>query len=53
MKKTVIVSCRTLERELCSVMKETGAEMPVYFLPQQLHSDPKELTAYLKNLIDS
>lgn len=53
MDKSVIISCRTLEKEVMAVIEETGCNYPVYFLPLGLHSDPKKLREYIQNLIDS
>ena len=52
MPKTVILSCPTLRGELISAMREASSEAIVYFMPQRLHSDPKELHAYLQDKID-
>ena len=53
MDKCIIISCRTLEKELMNIIQETGCSYPVYFLPQDLHSDPNQLREYIQNLIDS
>lgn len=53
MEKCVIISCRTLEKEVMTVIGETGCSYPVYFLPLGLHSDPNKLREYIQNLIDS
>lgn len=52
MEQCAIISCRTLKKELMAVIEETGCPYPVYFLPQQLHSNPNALREYLQNLID-
>lgn len=53
MEKCVIISCRTLEKEVMTVVGEIGCSFPVYFLPLGLHSDPNKLREYIQNLIDS
>ena len=52
MPKTVILSCPTLRGELTSAMAEASSEAIVYFMPQRLHSDPKELHDYIQDMID-
>ena len=52
MPKTVILSCPTLRGELTAALAEASSEAIVYFLPQRLHSDPKELHAYVQDMID-
>ena len=52
MPKTVILSCPTLRGELQAALTEASSEAVVYFLPRTLHSDPKELHAYLQDKID-
>lgn len=49
---TVIISCRTLERELLAALAEAGAATPVYFLPEELHNSPAKLHEYLQDLLD-
>ena len=51
--KQVILSCPTLKKEIQHLLAEYKLDMPVYFLPKRLHSDPKELAEYLQNTIDS
>lgn len=53
MEKCIIISCRTLENELMTVIRQTKYHYPVYFLPLGLHSDPNKLREYIQNLIDS
>lgn len=53
MAKCVILSCPTLKKELLQCLQVSGCDYPVYFLPQRLHSSPKELHEYLQNMIDS
>ena len=52
MAKTVILSCPTLKGELTSALAEASSEAIVYFMPQRLHNDPKELRAYVQDMID-
>ena len=52
MAKTVILSCPTLKGELTSALAEASSEAIVYFMPQRLHSDPKELHDYMQDMID-
>ena len=53
MKQTIILSCPTLKRELQTAIESHAAEAAVYFLPRHLHNDPKELSRYLQDMIDS
>ena len=53
MKQTIILSCPTLKRELQTAIGSHAAEAAVYFLPRHLHNDPKELSRYLQDMIDS
>lgn len=53
MKNRVIISCRTLEREIQAAMKETGNSCLVYFLPLKYHVAPKEMAVELQRIIDS
>lgn len=52
MKKQIIITCPTLSRELEKAMKEAKVSYPIHFLPQRLHSNPKELHIHLQKLID-
>lgn len=52
MEKCVIISCPTLKGELTTVMKESKCPYPVFYLPQQLHSNPNELRDYVQNMIN-
>lgn len=49
----VILSCPTLKKELQWALSANHCNHPVCFLPQRLHSSPKELCEYLQNMIDS
>lgn len=53
MPKTIILSCPTLKWELESVMETNSSDAAVYYLPQHLHNDPRELQRYLQDTIDS
>lgn len=53
MKQAIILSCPTLKRELQTAIGSHAAEAAVYFLPRHLHNDPKELSRYLQDMIDS
>lgn len=44
---TTIISCKTLEAELCAAMKETGVNYPVLWLESGLHNTPKKLNRRL------
>ena len=52
MPKTVILSCPTLMEELKTALAAASSEAVVYFIPRQLHSDPKKLHEYLQDMID-
>ena len=53
MKKSVLLSCPTLKRELLQAARENGFSYPIYFLPSQLHSSPENLREYLQQRIDA
>lgn len=53
MNQTIIISCPTLKGELQHVLEEHQCNVPVYYLPQQLHNEPPKLKKYLQNLIDN
>ena len=53
MKKSVLLSCPTLKRELLQAARENGFSYPIYFLPPQLHSRPENLREYLQQRIDA
>ena len=53
MKKRVIAACHAIEKELQYVMKIENCTDPVHLLDQCLHSDPKEMNAYLQDWINS
>ncbi len=52
MSNKVVISCRTLEREIQAAMKETGSSYLVYYLPARLHTVPKEMAVELQKIID-
>lgn len=52
MSNKVVISCRTLEREIQAAMKETGSSYLVYFLPSRLHTAPQEMAVELQKIID-
>ena len=52
MPKTIILACPTLRQELQKAISLHDSGSPVYFLPRQLHNDPKELYRYLQDKID-
>ena len=51
--KNVIISCLTLEKEINMVIKNENTDMPVHYLPYELHSSPEKLHSHLQSLIDS
>lgn len=50
--KSIILSCPTLKGELLSAIKAHNADIPVRFLPKELHRDPKYLHEYVQKTID-
>lgn len=52
MSNKVVISCRTLEREIQAAMRETGSSYLVYYLPCRLHTVPQEMAAELQKIID-
>lgn len=52
MERKIILSCPTLKRELEKAVEEAGFAGEVRFIPQSLHSSPKELRKYLQETID-
>ena len=52
MERKIIVSCPTLKKELEKAVEEAGFAGEVCFIPQSLHSSPKELRKYLQDMID-
>lgn len=51
--KTLILACPTIKAELYHAMKDCKYEADIFFMPKELHSDPKLLKEYLQNKIDS
>ena len=51
--KSLIISCRTLERELRAALAEAKADIPVIFLPEELHNSPPKLHDYVQEVVDS
>lgn len=52
MKRRVIAACHAIEKELLTVMENENCHDPIHFLDQCLHSEPREMNAYLQNWID-
>ena len=52
MAETVIFACPTLRYELEEALREHSSRMRVEYLPQKLHSEPKEMHDYLQQKID-
>ena len=50
--KSVILSCPTLKGELLAVLAEHNVDIPVIFLPKELHRDPKYLHQFVQKTID-
>ena len=50
--KTVVLSCRTLEDEVCAALEKSGMDYPVVWLESGLHNVPKKLTARLQEELD-
>lgn len=53
MNQTIIISCPTLKGELQHALAAHQCNVPVYYLPQQLHNEPPKLREYLQTLIDN
>lgn len=51
--KSVILSCPTLRGELLAALASHKADVPVHFMPYQLHNDVKFLHEYVQKMIDS
>lgn len=49
--KRIILSCPTLEKELRSLLPDSGTDQ-IIFLPSHLHSSPRDLRKYLQSIID-
>ncbi|MBR6114198.1 MAG: DUF1638 domain-containing protein [Oscillospiraceae bacterium] len=50
--KTVVVACRTLERELTRAMEETGCAFEAVYIESGLHERPKKLAKTLQETLD-
>lgn len=48
----VIISCKTLQRELLSVMKKLDCRYPIVWLDSGLHNVPKKLNAIIQQHLD-
>ena len=51
--KSIILSCPTLKKELLAALASHNSEIPVHFMPYQLHNDVKYLHEYVQKMIDS
>lgn len=51
--KSIILSCPTLKGEILATLSEHNADVPVFFLPKELHRDPKYLHEYVQKTIDN
>ena len=49
---TIIFACSTLRKELLAAMKENNNHTPIFFLPREVHTDPKFLHTYVQDKID-
>ena len=50
--KTVVVACRTLQRELSAVMAETGCGFETVYIESGLHERPQKLRRTLQEVLD-
>lgn len=50
--KTCIIACRTIEEELSCAMRESGVELPVFWLESGLHNVPKKLHKVVQETIE-
>lgn len=51
--KSIILSCPTLRGELLAALDAQNADIPVHFMPYELHGDIKYLHEYVQKMIDS
>ncbi|MBQ7318249.1 MAG: DUF1638 domain-containing protein [Phascolarctobacterium sp.] len=51
--KAIILSCPTLRGELLTALTVHNADIPVHFMPYELHGDIKYLHEYVQKMIDS
>jgi len=50
--RTQIISCKTIQKEVEIVIRETGCSYPVSWVDSGLHNVPKKLNAALQELLD-
>ncbi len=51
--KSIILSCPTLKGELLAALAAHNADIPVHFMPYELHGDVKYLHEYVQKMINS
>lgn len=49
---SVVISCKTIEKELLAAMRESGYNYPVLFLEAGLHNTPGKLKDKIQNYLD-
>lgn len=49
----VVISCKTIEKELYAAMEQTGCDYPILWLESGLHNWPDKLQMRLQELLDS
>lgn len=49
----VVISCKTIEKELCTAMEQVGCNYPIVWLESGLHNWPDRLRLHLQELLDS
>lgn len=49
--KKQIIACESIQPELTAILRETGAEADVVYLPQDLHRHPENIPAAIKQAI--
>lgn len=49
----VIISCKTIENELCAAMKQVNCDYPVFWLEPGLHNWPDKLRQRIQELLDT
>lgn len=52
MKKYLMLACEILKDEINAIKAENDVDYPIIYLPQDLHSFPEKLKAYLQDIID-
>ncbi|MBK7920983.1 MAG: DUF1638 domain-containing protein [Veillonella sp.] len=50
---SIILGCPTIQYELKQAMTDAHCDIPVYFIPQQIHNSPPTLQKYLQRAIDN